>query len=62
MDNAKGMHGDHTIYSDLDADAIAALPETAPHRHIDIPIIAANLEGYVRSYIVAPGAFYCWFI
>lgn len=55
MDNAKGMHGDHTIYSDLDADAIAALPETAPHRHVDIPIIGANLEGYVRSYIVAPG-------
>ena len=56
MDDARGAHGDHLIYSDLrDADAINALPDNKFHRHVDVPIIKADEEGYLRSYIVAPG-------
>ena len=56
MDDARGLHGDHLIYNDLrDADAINALPDNKFHRHVDVPIIKADEEGYLRSYIVAPG-------
>lgn len=55
MDNAMGMHGDHPVYSDLDIDAIEAVPDTQFHRNVDIPIIAADKEGYLMSYIIAPG-------
>ncbi|EDR01044.1 uncharacterized protein LACBIDRAFT_333595 [Laccaria bicolor S238N-H82] len=56
MDDARGLHGDHLIYSDLrDADAINALPDNKFHRHVDVPIIKADEEGYLRSYIIAPG-------
>jgi len=55
MDNTMGMHGDHPVYSDLDIDAIEAVPDTQFHRNMDIPIIVANKEGYLMSYIIAPG-------
>ena len=55
MDNAMGMHGDHPVYSDLDIDVIEAVPDTQFHRNVDIPIIVADKEGYLMSYIIAPG-------
>jgi hypothetical protein len=54
-DDARGQHGDHTIYSDLDSDAIEALPETALHRNVDIATVKADKEGYVTAYLITPG-------
>ena len=55
MDNTMGMHSDHPVYSDLDIDAIDAVPDTQFHRNVDIPIIVADKEGYLMSYIIVPG-------
>ncbi|KAI0368821.1 NAD-P-binding protein [Pilatotrama ljubarskyi] len=53
-DNARGEYVSETIYSDLDIPLIESLPPTAIHRPVDLLIIAADEEGYVRSHIVAP--------
>lgn len=45
MDNALGMHSNHTVYSDADADQIETLSPTAFHRNVDIIILAADKEG-----------------
>ncbi|KAI0767998.1 NAD-P-binding protein [Trametes elegans] len=42
------------IYSDLDIPALEALPPTALHRPVDLLIVAADGEGYVRTHIVMP--------
>jgi hypothetical protein len=55
MDDARGLHGDHKTYSDLESEALNALPVTALHRNVDIPIVEADKAGYVKSYIVTPG-------
>jgi hypothetical protein len=57
MDNALGLHAEHTKYSDLDVEKLNAIPETAPHRTVDIPIIAADKAGFVKTYLIAPGKF-----
>ena len=59
MDNALGMHAEHTIYSDLDVEKLNAIPERALHRNVDIPIIEADNAGFVKAYLVAPGMFHC---
>ncbi|KAH9480249.1 Oxidase ucsJ [Psilocybe cubensis] len=57
-DDARGMTSDRTIYNDLDAEKINAFPETVFHRNVDIPIVEADKEGYIKSYIIIPGAIY----
>ena len=59
MDNALGLHGDHTIYSDLQSDELQPLPETAIHRNVDIALVNADKEGYVKTYLVTPGKQSC---
>ncbi|KAF9544261.1 NAD(P)-binding protein [Agrocybe pediades] len=54
-DDARGLHGEATVFSDLDVETLNALPPTAIHRKVDIPIIEADRAGYVRAYIAAPG-------
>jgi len=58
MDNALGMHGEHTKYSDLDTEKLNAIPETAAHRNVDIPIIEADKAGFVKTYFIAPGTIF----
>jgi len=58
MDNALGLHSNHTVYSDADADQIETLSPTAFHRNVDNLILAADKEGYLRSYIILPGTIY----
>jgi hypothetical protein len=60
MDNALGLHGDHTIYSDLQSDELQALPETALHRNVDIALVNADKEGYVKAYLITPGKSCSW--
>ncbi|KAG1738216.1 hypothetical protein EDB19DRAFT_1829199 [Suillus lakei] len=46
------------IYSDLDIPMIESLPRTQPHREVDIEVVAAGQEGYVRTYIILPSTIY----
>ncbi|KAF9483617.1 NAD(P)-binding protein [Pholiota conissans] len=55
-DDARGLHADHRTYSDLDTEALNALPETLLHRNVDIPVIEADKAGFVKAYIIIPGA------
>lgn len=44
------------MYSDLDVDKLNALPEDVMHRNVDILLLEANKAGYLKSYIIVPGA------
>jgi len=57
-DKAAGMYATDTIYSDLDPDQIEALPATALHRDVDLTIVEADKQGYVRAHIVMPSTIY----
>ncbi|KAI0368802.1 NAD-P-binding protein [Pilatotrama ljubarskyi] len=58
LDNASGEYVTETVYSDLDVAKIEALPPTALHRPVDLLVVAADVEGYVRSHIIMPGLVY----
>ncbi|KAJ7661706.1 hypothetical protein B0H17DRAFT_320768 [Mycena rosella] len=58
VDESFGMYGPKEIIDDIDSERIAALPITQPHRHVDLELVEADLQGYVRTYIVVPGAVY----
>ncbi|KAI0710132.1 NAD-P-binding protein [Earliella scabrosa] len=57
-DNARGMHGTDTIYYDSDPDQLETIPLTQPHRDVDLNIVAADKEGYVKTFIVLPSTVY----
>ncbi|KAG6822868.1 hypothetical protein H0H92_012233, partial [Tricholoma furcatifolium] len=57
-DRAGGMYASETIYDDKDATAIEALPATQPHRIVDLAVIDADKEGFVKTYIVCPSLIY----
>ncbi|KAF9035284.1 hypothetical protein BJ165DRAFT_1533776 [Panaeolus papilionaceus] len=47
-----GQHAPHQTYSDLDVEALNSRPDDAKHRDVDKMLIAADTEGYVKSYFV----------
>ncbi|KAI0783870.1 NAD(P)-binding protein [Irpex lacteus] len=52
----KGLGITDKIFVDDDSDDLErSIPSTAWHRNVDLAIIQADKEGYVRSHIVAPG-------
>jgi len=53
-DKAGGNYEGTDIYSDLDIPKIESLPETQPHRDVDLTIVAAAEEGYARTWIIFP--------
>ncbi|ORY25190.1 hypothetical protein BCR39DRAFT_545017 [Naematelia encephala] len=63
-DNAKGQYPNDRIFTDLNPTpatkkspallSIATLPETAPHRPVDLAIVIADASAYCKSYIVLP--------
>ncbi|KAK0205283.1 hypothetical protein DFS33DRAFT_1259613 [Desarmillaria ectypa] len=57
-DKAQGLHGTDVVYSDLDVSLYEALPPTQPHRNVDLAVLAADKEGYVKTYIVLPPTIY----
>ncbi|KAF8071994.1 hypothetical protein FPV67DRAFT_911651 [Lyophyllum atratum] len=57
-DNACGEYASDTIYDDMNPDQIESLPPTQLHRPVDLMIINADKEGYIRSYIIAPSTIY----
>ena len=52
------MHITETIYSDLNVEQIKSIPPTAFHRNVDLTIIEADQQGYVRSHIILPSTIY----
>ncbi|KAH9052952.1 hypothetical protein EDB83DRAFT_1181456 [Lactarius deliciosus] len=58
MDNAAGLCETDIIYADTDPEQIESLPDTAAHRLVDREVVAADKEGYVRTYIVLPSTIY----
>ncbi|KAF8656861.1 hypothetical protein AX16_002408 [Volvariella volvacea WC 439] len=57
-DNAQGLHSTDVIYSDTDIAQLESLPITQPHRQVDLALVAADQQGYARTYIVLPGTIY----
>ncbi|KAH8990309.1 hypothetical protein EDB92DRAFT_1865722 [Lactarius akahatsu] len=57
-DNAAGLHDTDVVYADTDPEQIESLSDTAAHRLVDREVVAADKEGYVRTYIVLPSTIY----
>jgi len=57
-DNAKGLYHYDTIYNDADPDQIETLAPTQPHREVDLEIVNADKQGYVKTYIILPSTIY----
>ncbi|KAF5371846.1 hypothetical protein D9615_009545 [Tricholomella constricta] len=58
VDDAGGMHSTPNIYSDLDIEKLESLPPTQPHRNVDLTLVEADNQGYVKTYVVLPGTIY----
>lgn len=57
-DDAAGLRASDTVWDDANPEQLDRLPPTAPHRDVDLELIHADDEGYVRVYIVAPATIY----
>ncbi|KAJ7123462.1 hypothetical protein C8R44DRAFT_980830 [Mycena epipterygia] len=57
-DDSFGMYGPRDIIDDIDTEKIAALSITQPHRNVDVELVEADKQGYVKTYIVVPGTIY----
>ncbi|KAJ3024045.1 hypothetical protein HKX48_007976 [Thoreauomyces humboldtii] len=57
-DKAAGEYPGEEIYSDLDVAHIERIPNNAPHREIDMAVVAADTAGYVKTHIVLPSTIY----
>jgi len=53
-DDAHGAFATQTIYDDSNPDQIESLPDTQMHRNVDLEIVRADKEGYLKSYIIMP--------
>lgn len=53
-DNASGLHDSSTVYSDASVEQIESLAPSQPHREVDLAVVGADQQGYLRSYIVLP--------
>ncbi|KAJ6520903.1 hypothetical protein DFH09DRAFT_225596 [Mycena vulgaris] len=54
-DDSFGMYGPKEIIDDIDSERIAALPISQAHRNVDMELVEADKQGYVKTYIVVPG-------
>ncbi|KAH9481425.1 Oxidase ucsJ [Psilocybe cubensis] len=53
-DSAGGNFAGETVYDDANPDQIETLPDTQLHRNVDLEILRADKEGYLKSYIILP--------
>ncbi|KAI6006832.1 hypothetical protein EDD15DRAFT_2207248 [Pisolithus albus] len=58
VDDAKGLHSTDIIYDDLNPDQIENLAITQLHRNVDVAIVDADRENYVKTYIILPSTIY----
>ncbi|PSS36755.1 hypothetical protein PHLCEN_2v1386 [Hermanssonia centrifuga] len=54
----KGMYATDTIYDDSNVEQIESLPPDAFHRNVDLAVVQADKEGYVKTYIILPSTIY----
>lgn len=57
-DKAAGLTATDIVYDDLNPDQIETLAPTQPHRPVDLEIVQADKEGYVKTYIILPSTIY----
>ncbi|PAV17650.1 NAD-binding protein [Pyrrhoderma noxium] len=57
-DDADGMYVNEKVYDDANIEEIEALPLSQPHRLVDSTVVAADEEGYARTYIIFPSTVY----
>lgn len=57
-DNARGEYATDTIYDDTNVEQIKSIPATALHRNVDLRVVDADQQGYIRSYIIIPSTIY----
>ncbi|KAJ7598699.1 hypothetical protein C8J56DRAFT_1039585 [Mycena floridula] len=57
-DDSFGMYGPSNLIDDTDTAKIEAIPLTALHRNVDVELIQADQQGYVKTHIVVPGLLY----
>ncbi|KAJ7488072.1 hypothetical protein FB451DRAFT_1529080 [Mycena latifolia] len=57
-DDAKGMLVYETVYDDTDLAQLETLDPEQPHRNVDLALIEADKEGYIKSYIILPSSIY----
>ncbi|KAJ3971259.1 NAD(P)-binding protein [Lentinula raphanica] len=53
-DKAAGMYATDIVWDDANPEQMATLQPTQPHRPVDLKIVAADTEGYVKTYIIIP--------
>ncbi|KAJ7158829.1 hypothetical protein C8R46DRAFT_1110467 [Mycena filopes] len=57
-DHADGMHSSPTVYSDLNIAQLETLSPDQPHRNVDLALVEADSQGYVKTYIILPSTIY----
>ncbi|KDQ49807.1 hypothetical protein JAAARDRAFT_42553, partial [Jaapia argillacea MUCL 33604] len=57
-DRADGLYATETVYSDLNISQIESLAPTQPHRDVDLVVVEAGRQGYVRTHIILPSTIY----
>ncbi|KAF5382083.1 hypothetical protein D9615_004318 [Tricholomella constricta] len=57
-DNAVGAYATDTIYDDSNPDQIETLTPSQPHRNVDLELVNADKQGYVKTYIILPSTIY----
>lgn len=54
----RGAFATENIYDDLNVEQIESLPSTAIHRNVDLTVVEADQEGYVKTYMILPSLIY----
>ncbi|EIN04821.1 NAD(P)-binding protein [Punctularia strigosozonata HHB-11173 SS5] len=57
-DHAAGLSGDAPVYDDTDLAQLAKVPDSAPHRNVELTVFEADAQGYVETYIISPSTIY----
>ncbi|KAJ7484160.1 hypothetical protein FB451DRAFT_1231665 [Mycena latifolia] len=57
-DDAKGMFASDVVYDDTNPAQLETLEPEQPHRNVDLTLIEADKEGYIKSYIIIPATVY----
>lgn len=52
------MHPTDTVYDDSNVEQMASLAPTQMHRNVDLELLKADEEGYIKSYIILPSTIY----
>ncbi|EIW84063.1 hypothetical protein CONPUDRAFT_50446, partial [Coniophora puteana RWD-64-598 SS2] len=58
MDNAEGKYEGTKYYDDTVPEQFDTLAETQIHRNVDLLVVEADKEGYIKSHIVLPSGIY----